>query len=207
MSTKILRPSRADVARFAAAVHSGAWAGTSAVELSDRRSTLPPMSMNGNWLRVTPAELDRAKDDLDWALEFVSGAMDERQLGTGKAWDAFDFLLNRRGFTVPIVYGAEQFVDTPQGPDDDDPEVDWGHGPPRYLTPEQVATAAAELAGLTEDDLVRGVDQVELTCAEIYPDIWDRPDELGWVTHHLPYVTEFFTTAAKDGDAVICWLD
>jgi hypothetical protein len=169
------------------------------------------MGVDGNWLRVTPAELARAKDDLEWASEFAGHAMaaeDERLRGTGKAWHAFDFLLERRGFTVPIVFGAESFVDIPDPEDDDfeDPEVDWGHGPPSYLTPEQVVAAAAELAGLTEDDLVRGVDQTELKRADIYPDIWDRPDQLGWVTHHLPYVTEFFATAAKNGDAVICWL-
>jgi hypothetical protein len=162
---------------------------------------------------VTPAELARAKDDLNWASELADDAMeneDVRLLGTDKAWQAFDFLLERRGFGVPIVHGAEPFVDSPNGDDDEyleDPEVDWGYGPPRYLTPEQVAAAAAELADLTEDDLVRGVDQAELKRAEIYPDIWDRPNKLGWVTHHLPYATEFFATAAKNGDAVICWFD
>ncbi|MBE1486179.1 YfbM family protein [Plantactinospora soyae] len=172
------------------------------------------MSINGNWLRVTPAELARAKDDLDWAEEFVQAAVaaeDERLCGTDKAWQAFEFLLERRGFDIEIAYGAESFVETPDlDPDDEEfvePEVDWGYGPPRYLTPEQVATAATELAGLTEDDLIRGVDPAELTRAQIYPDVWDRPDELRWVTHHLPYVQDYFAAAAKDGDAIICWLD
>lgn len=82
-----------------------------------------------------------------------------------------------------------------------------GYGPPRYLTPEQVATAAAELADLTEDDLLRGVDPAELTRAEIYPNVWDRTDEPTWATHHLPDVKQFIATAAKNCDAVICWLD
>lgn len=171
--------------------------------------------MNGNWLRVTPAELARAKDDLDWAYSLVQAAMDaedERLSGTGKAWHAFDFLLQRRGIDPEIVYGAEAFVDTPDVEPDDDEYVeefahDWGYGPPRYLTPDQVSSASAVLATLTEQDLSDGVDQAELDRAEVYPMIWDRPDQLGWVTHNLPYAQQFFTAAAREGDAVICWLD
>ncbi|GIG90932.1 YfbM family protein [Plantactinospora endophytica] len=176
------------------------------------------MSINGNWLRVTPAELARAKDDLDWALDLARSAEDNeewRVCGTDKARQAFGFLLERRGFDLPIVYGAEPFVDTPDVDTDDDLDDEdlddldsaWGYGHPRYLTPNQVATAADALANLTEDDLTRGVDQAELTRADIYPKIWDQPDQLGWVSHHLPYVREFFTAAAKDGHAVICWFN
>jgi hypothetical protein len=165
-------------------------------------------------MRVTPAELARAKEDLKWAFELAEAAMENdemRLLGTDKAWHAFEFLLDRRGFDIPIVYGAEPFVDLAGQEHDDecleDPDSGWGYGPPRYLAPDQVDAAAAALASLTEDDLVSGVDQAELMHAEIYPDIWDRPNQLGWVTHHLPYAQKFFATAAKNGDAIICWLD
>jgi hypothetical protein len=171
------------------------------------------VSINGNWLRVTPAELARAKDDLDWAYAFardLSGDPD-RTYHTDKDWHALGFLLHRRGFSVPIVSGAEMFVDESVGKIEDEHgvfrwEVDWGYRPPRYLTPDQVAAAAAELADLTEDDLIRGVDEAELVDAEIYPDIRD-PDELLSAAHHLPYVRQFFALAANAGDAVICWLD
>ncbi|MEV4628807.1 YfbM family protein [Micromonospora sp. NPDC049523] len=165
--------------------------------------------MNGNWLRVTPAELARAKDDLEWAYELAEAAgeaADDRSSGTGKAWQALDFLLRRRGFGVPIVEGAAAFVD----PSDDDfaeSDQDWGYGPPSYLTPEQVASAAAELATITPEDLIRGVDPAELQHAEIYPNHWDRPDELVWVAHFLPDARRFFATAARRGAAVICWID
>ncbi|MEH0827055.1 MULTISPECIES: DUF1877 family protein [unclassified Micromonospora] len=170
--------------------------------------------MNGNWLRVTPAELARAKDDLTWAYDFAQAAMDdesERVGGTDKAWHALDFLLDRHGVELPIVYGAEAFVETPDAESEDDltedPAHDWGYGPPRYLTPPQVAEAAATLGHLTEDDLSGDVDQGELARARIYPEVWDRPDQLSWVTHHLPYAQRFFAAAAREGDAVICWLD
>lgn len=175
--------------------------------------------MNGNWLRVTPAELDRAKADLDWAYDLAEAARNdespERWTTTGKAWNGLDFLLDRLGFEVPIVLGAESFVEFPDVEPDsaemvdflDELELDWGYGPPSYLTPAQVAAAAAQLSELTGEDLIRDVDPAELARADVYPDAWDRPGKLEWVAHFLPDTTRFFTAAADDGDAVICWLD
>ncbi|MFK4246143.1 DUF1877 family protein [Micromonospora chokoriensis] len=84
---------------------------------------------------------------------------------------------------------------------------DWGYGPPSYLTPIQVATAASRLAALTEDDLIRGVDPQELKRADIYPGPWKGPRELTWLAHYLPGIQTFFAAGARDGAAVICWLD
>ncbi|MFI5841360.1 YfbM family protein [Catenuloplanes sp. NPDC051500] len=176
------------------------------------------MSINGNWLRVSPDECERARNDLDWAhgvARAERGGDSGRWAGTGKAWNGFDFLLDRLGFETPLVLGAESFVELPDVEPDsaemfdfmDNLELDWGYGPPSYLTPAQVAAAASQLAELTEDDLLRGVDPSELQRADVYPGTWDRPGELSWVTHCLPDVQAFFTAAAKDGDAVICWLD
>ncbi len=175
--------------------------------------------MNGNWLRVSPAELEHAKDDLGWAYDLAEAARNDEEPGrwtsTGKAWTGLDFLLDRLGFETPIVLGAESFVELPDVEPDspemadflDNLEHDWGYGPPAYLTPAQVIAAAAQLAELTEEDLIRGVDPAELTRAEVYPDVWDRTGELAWVTHHLPDTQRFFAAAAAAGDAVICWLD
>jgi hypothetical protein len=172
--------------------------------------------MNGNWLRVTPAELARAKEDLDWAFEFARAAVaadDGRHGGTDKGWHAFEFLLHRHGVELDVATGEELLIDPPDPDEDDDDrylqllEVDWGYGPSFHLTPEQVATIARELADRTEEDLIRGVDPAELERAGIYPAVWDRPGELRWAAHYLPYAREFFAAAAKDGDAVICWLD
>ncbi len=66
---------------------------------------------------------------------------------------------------------------------------------------------AVMVFALTEDGLIRDVDQNELRRAGIYPDTWERAGELAWVAHYLPEVQSFFAAAAEDGDAVICWLD
>ncbi|MET8279269.1 YfbM family protein [Micromonospora sp. NPDC005174] len=174
--------------------------------------------MNGNWLRVSPDELERAKADLGWAYEHAMSARDdnsERWTGTDRAWHGLDFLLDRLGFEVPLVLGAESFVELPDvEPDSDEMfdflenlEDDWGYGPPSYLTPSQVTVAASQLAALTQETLIGGVDPQELKLAEVYPQTWEEPGELAWVAHYLPGVQTFFAAAASDGDAVICWLD
>ncbi|MEU4427134.1 YfbM family protein [Actinoplanes sp. NPDC024001] len=174
--------------------------------------------MNGNWLRVTPDELEHARNDLGWAYELARTECDGdsvRWTTTGKAWNALDFLLDRLGFEASLVLGEESFVELPDVELDSDEmfdflenlEHDWGYGPPSYLTTVQVAAGAARLATLTEEDLLRGVDPAELNRADVYPGVWERPGELAWVAHHLPDVRAFFTAAAENGDAVICWLD
>ncbi len=182
-------------------------------------STLCRVSMNGNWLRVSPAELDRARTELDWAYDLAeearNGEHPGRWAGTGRAWHGVDFLLHRRGFDVPIVFGTESLVPLPDVEPDsaemvdflDDAAGDWGYGPPCALTPAQVAAAATQLAGLTGADLIRDVDPAELDRAECYPRGWTEPGRLEWVAGHLPDAQRFFAAAAKDGDAVICWLD
>ncbi|MET8547360.1 DUF1877 family protein [Micromonospora zamorensis] len=174
--------------------------------------------MNGNWLRVSPDELEQARADLGWAYELAMTQRDdnsERWAATDKAWNGLDFLLDRLGFEIPLVLGAERFVELPDvEPDSEEMfdflenlEDDWGYGPPSYLTPAHVATAASELVTLTEGSLIRGVDPQELNRADIYPGPWEGPGELAWVAHYLPGVQSFFAAAARDGAAVICWLD
>ncbi|MET8123837.1 DUF1877 family protein [Micromonospora sp. NPDC005189] len=130
----------------------------------------------------------------------------ERWAATDKAWNGLDFLLDRLSFEIPLVLGAEGFVKLP-GVEPDSEEMfdflanledDWGYGPPSYLTPVQVATAASRLAALTEDGLIRGVDPQELSRANVYPGPREGPGELAWVAHYLPSVQGFFAAAARD---------
>jgi hypothetical protein len=176
--------------------------------------------MYGQWLRVTAAELDRAKVDLEWAhvhaermedaeypLEVDTRLSPEqiaqrRSMSTDKTWHALDYLLTRRAFPVSIVMGEESFVE-----DVEDPDADWGYGPPSYLTADQVRLAAEALTDLTEESLLDGVDPADLTREGIYPDVWDRgPDELQWAVYDLPWIKAYFQAAAKQGDAIICWI-
>ncbi len=167
-----------------------------------------PVSMNGEYARVTPDELARAIEDPVWALELVDEIRDAeegvdlppaeaRYLTTHKAWHAIAFLLDRARFPVDIVYGEGEFAE----------DEDWGYGPPRYLTDDRVRIAAEALAAVSYDTLTAGVNRTALTQADIYPLIWDEPDSIEWVRGWYEPLVPFFADAARQGHALLVWLD
>lgn len=165
--------------------------------------------MIGEYARLTPAELERAVEDPHCALVFIEElidvGMDEpdasqpRCLDIDKAWDALALMLRRIDFPVDIVHGEEEIP----GADE------WGHGPPRYLIPEQVRAASAALAGTPSNVLSRGITAAELARADLYPSISEDEvgDWLNYVVHHYDALVPFFEAAARDGDAMVVWLD
>ncbi|MFD6416885.1 YfbM family protein [Streptomyces sp. NPDC060194] len=168
------------------------------------------MSMIGEYARLTPAELDRATADPEWAEELVQGMVDaEEEAGPGgaadprchstyKTWHALEFLLKRAGFPVDVVFGEEAVPGA----------EDWGYGPPRFLGPERVRVAAEALAATPPAALVEGVGPKDLAAAEVYPaGVWERGESLDWVTSHYEVLVAYFQSAAKAGDAVVMWLD
>ncbi|HEX6870229.1 MAG TPA: YfbM family protein [Micromonosporaceae bacterium] len=164
--------------------------------------------MNGEYVRLTPGQMSRAIDDPMWALDLVreiraaeDGAdlalTTARYLTTDKAWQAIAFLLERAQFPIDIVYGEGQFAD----------DVDWGYGPPGYLTAEQVRAAAEALLAINFDIITSGVSRASLAQADVYPQIWDEPDSLDWVRACYEPLVAFFADAAMLGDALLVWLD
>lgn len=161
------------------------------------------MSMNGEYLRVTPGELARVLEDPEWVLDLAEEDDDRatpaeaRHFSTHQTWHLLDFLLKRSLFPVDIVYGEEPL-----------PEADdWGYGPPRYVTAGRVRLAAEALTRMTYDQMIRGLDRSELVAAEIYPQIWDSPTSLDRARDLFIPLTEFFRAAASDGHALVIWLD
>ncbi|MFJ1705541.1 YfbM family protein [Kitasatospora sp. NPDC088346] len=166
------------------------------------------MSMMGEYVRLTPAEFDRAVADPAWAEEYVEELADAepehrtdtarcRFLSIDRAWDTLAFLLRRTGFPLDVVHGG---ADLPEA-------EDWGYGPPRHLTPAQVRTAADAMAALSGVDLVRDVTMAELAGAGLYPRISEEETEwLGYVVDHYRALVPFFRAAARDGDTVVTWI-
>ncbi|MER7623461.1 YfbM family protein [Streptomyces sp. NPDC126503] len=166
------------------------------------------MSMIGEYFRVTAAELGRSMDDPDWALDYIDEIRDleeeaepspamARHFSTYQTWHLLGFLLKRSGFPVDVIHGEEAL----------EKADDWGYGPPRYLTTDRVRLGAEALSGLTYDQLLNGVDPAELNTAEIYPLIWDDHASLEWARDWFAGLTEYFKAAAREGHAVIIWLD
>lgn len=166
------------------------------------------MSMVGEYFRVTAAELERAIEDPDWALEHIeatqeaeedsgSSPAETRHFSTYKTWDLLRFLLRRARFPVDVIHG-----EAPLGEAED-----WGYGRPHYLPADRVGLAAEALSRLTYDQLLEGVDPEELAAADVYPLGWDDTASLEWGRPWFTGLTEYFTAAAKDAHAVITWLD
>ena len=166
------------------------------------------MSMIGEYLRVTAAELDRAIQDPDWALDLVEEVQDAeeesepspaetRHFSTYKSWDMLRFLLTRVEFPVNVIHGEEAFAE----------DEDWGYGPPRDLRPERVRLAAEALRATSYAQLISGVDPAELTSAEVYPLGWSEPGSLEWGRPWYDDLTLFFEAAAGADDAMLVWLD
>ncbi|MEU7020775.1 YfbM family protein [Streptomyces sp. NPDC046203] len=173
------------------------------------------MSMIGEYFRVTAAQLDRAIEDPDWALAYIEDTFDAeesadsmggedgpppagaRHFSTDKAWHLLDFLLRRVDFPVDVVHGENPLGDA----------GDWGYGPPCHLPVDRVRLAAEALSGLTYDRLLDGVDPRDLTAAEIYPLGWEDSASLDWARDWFAGLTTYFEAAARDGHAVVVWLD
>ena len=167
--------------------------------------------MIGNYLRITPLELDRTREDPAWASEFAEDLADaeldapdspdgklaaERLFRTDKAWDALRFLYERAGPPADLIFGEEEFTDD-----------DWGYGPAHLLTVDQVQAASMFLSAVTFDELTRGLTAADLAAANLYPQIWDEPNVFDWVRGYHANLTVYFAAASAAGDAMIAWLD
>ena len=158
---------------------------------------MPCMGMIGEYARLSADDFQRCVRDPDSASVLVRDELDaERRTDLDKAWHAVSHLLARAGMTVDVVLGGELLEDA----------GDWGFGPPRHLTAEQVADAAAQLGALGWERLIEGVTLAELDRAEIYPHIWDESDALDYVRPYYEMLAAFFTTAAGAGDTVLLWI-
>ncbi|MEU3981405.1 DUF1877 family protein [Streptomyces sp. NPDC026672] len=136
---------------------------------------------------VAAAELGRAIQDPDWALDFVAEvriAEEESEpapaeschFSTYKTWDLLRFLMARAEFPVNVIHGEEPFAE----------DEDWGYESPKYLRPERVRLAAEALRATTYAQLISGVDPADLAGAEVYPLGWSEPGSLEWGRPQAP---------------------
>ncbi|WP_034383252.1 DUF1877 family protein [Herbidospora cretacea] len=138
------------------------------------------MGITCHYLNVRPEEIEpllRHPQRIDELMEDV-----ERGLDIDKAWDGLAALLT--GLPVDVVFGG-----TP---------LETGHefpyGQPRYLSPEQVVIAAESLPGVLRYD--------GTAMTGVYP----GDDDEAYYRRHYAGLWEFFSTCAKNGDAVVVTL-
>lgn len=164
------------------------------------------MSMIGAYARVTPAELDQALRDPEWAVALLEQlaestypgqdtAATDRCVDVDKAWHGLWFLLNAAGAPINVVGGGAPLSGE-----------EIGYGPARYLSADEAERAASYLQALPWEDLAGHFDQARMTADGIYPAIWDDDDALDYLRVNYAVLVTFFGAAAAAKDAVILWL-
>ena len=118
-------------------------------------------------------------------------------LSLEKAWHGLHYLLTgevwggsgHRAFL--LVGGIEQ-------------GEDLGYGPTRYFDPQKLRNISKEINGISDDDLWSNFDANQMTNYDIYPGIWDEPED-DLQEEYLEYfqmLKKFVTKTAENGEAL-----
>jgi hypothetical protein len=83
---------------------------------------------------------------------------------------------------------------------------DFGYGPPRTLTSEQVASWDDALSKISGDELSRRFDAKAMLDADIYPEIWAETYALDYLLHSYSRLKDFVATARKSQSGLLIYL-
>ncbi len=163
------------------------------------------MSMIGNFLSVTEAELNQYIDDSGLLIDRVSDIDSESQnwIDIDKSWQAIHYILTKDPWEgrVPeslVVLGGVEIGD------------DLGYGPGKYITPSEVKIVAAILKNLNHEKIRSEYDPEAYEEMEIYPSgIWqeEKMEAIEYVLSYLEPLSKFYERAAKEGLAVIKYIN
>jgi hypothetical protein len=168
-----------------------------------------------HYTRFTPAELERARGDAEWAEQYLfevweatpgygSDALpvaQRRMLDINKFWTEFDPLLHLAGIPVATHLGVHRLYHR----DGEWAEVDGLgrlYGGATYLTPDEVAASARVLAPVRLTALLAAADPAvgQAFFAEHGGEFFYAEEECA---EHDRSLGEFFGAAAAAGDAVV----
>jgi hypothetical protein len=100
--------------------------------------------------------------DFDEVVAVFDEGVDLDKMWAGVAW-----VLRRCGAAVDPIQGASEMIGE-----------DFGYGPIPFFPPEQVASVANSLAQVDDAALAVAFDLEGLQRDDVYPNIWNRPDEI-----------------------------
>jgi hypothetical protein len=161
------------------------------------------MSMIGNFLQITPAQLQALVENPTsvQALLYPDDGDRAESIDIDKAWHGIHFMLTGEawGGSAPlanIVLGGTEIGG------------DVGYGPAHYLTPEELRAAAEAVRELPPDEFARRFDAEKLSANQIYPEIWDEGDEtLDYLRHYYETLRAYYLDAAAKGNAMLKYLN
>lgn len=162
------------------------------------------MGMIVTFRRLSDADFSRLRDEPELVADYLGAAELDgfgpfAELDVDKAWHAIHFLLTGTAWQGDpplnfVVTGGTELGE------------DLGYGPARSLTSGEVRSLAAALKAISPDSLLQRYDPAALTAAEIYPQIWDRPEEedpRGYVSEYYDQLRSFVLDAAVEGEALL----
>lgn len=134
------------------------------------------MSMIGNFLQLTPAELDMLIANPADVESFIYPEEDENEncIDIDKAWHGIHFMLTGTQYdgTPPlsnVIFSGATIGD------------DVGYGPACYLIATEVAEVAEALRSLPSHEFANRYDAAALTANEIYPQTWGDDEDLEYI--------------------------
>lgn len=160
------------------------------------------MSMIGNFLQVTPAQLHALIGDPS-AVESLIYPDDEeatKSTDIDKAWHGIHFMLtgDAWGGDAPlcnVVLGGTELGD------------DVGYGPAHYIGVDDVRAVADALRDLPREELAKRFDAAAMSKNDIYPEIWDDGDNaLDYLLTWYESLRAYYFDAASKGNAMLKYL-
>lgn len=164
------------------------------------------MSMTGNLLRVTKAELEEYLKDSSLLEERIYEESDEEDpnlVDIDKSWEGILFLLTGQNLETcdhPLgrVLFSGQIINEDQ---------DLGYGPGQYLTSEQVKELNEEISKISADELSKKYDAGKMTELDIYPNSWKNENEVNYLTDYFKAIQEVYAEASKNDEAIITFIN
>lgn len=162
------------------------------------------MSMIGNFLQLSSDELAVLIADPSGVESFIypEDEQHENNIDVDKAWHGIHYLLagDSTGGEPPlanVIPGGTEIGD------------DVGYGPAKYLNTDEVQAAADALRDITPDVLRSRYVASDLSKNEIYPEIWDDPDDetVGYLTSWYATLRDYYIDAAAKKNAMLKYLN
>lgn len=157
-------------------------------------------------------------DDLMFYEELVKGASDKpkadlimsKEKGEGgyfdldKSWHALHFMFTKTpwGGNFPenfLLLGGDKVG-----------KIEVGYGPARALNSKMIAEINDTLNKLSTDDFMIRYNPGELTKVEVYPEIWNRPEEdrenREYIRENFEGMKKFIQNAAEKQLGLVIWM-
>lgn len=169
------------------------------------------MSMIGNLLRVSEAELNNYRENSALLEEriyrdFDANDIDEAMVDLDKAWNVLAFLLGN----TAAEYEDEPLAQLIFGHHTLDEDQDVGYGPARYLTVAEVQELHQALSQLSDEDIQNRFSPAQCEANDIYPSFWideDAADLWEYIQNYLTVLRTTYQLAAARKEAMIVYLN